>query len=116
MPNCPKCDRIVKKDAVKCPQCGNQLKAFGHPGIPLYQAEKGTYLCDGCYYHQDDTCNYPQRPFATTCTMFHDADLPLVAQESNPSGLTSFRLWSDRNRGLLIVIGLILFSIAIVAL
>lgn len=37
--NCPKCDRIVDPQAIKCPYCNNPLKGFGHPGIPLYQAE-----------------------------------------------------------------------------
>ena len=116
MPNCPKCNNIVDPQAITCPHCGNQLKGFGHPGIPLYQAEAGTYLCDLCYYHQDDSCNYPQRPTATSCTMFHDADTPLVDDSANyiPSGLESLRLWCDRNKGLLIVLGLVLFSVVLV--
>lgn len=116
MPNCPKCNNIVDPQAITCPHCGNQLKGFGHPGIPLYQAEAGTYLCARCYYHQDDSCNYPQRPTAVSCTMFHDADTPLVDDSANyiPSGLGSLRLWCDRNKGLLIVLGLVLFSVVLV--
>ena len=116
MPNCPKCDRIVDLQAVKCSHCGNVLKGFGHPGIPLYQAESGTSLCDRCYYHQDDSCNYPQRTNATSCTMFHDADTPLVDESLNhtPSGLESLRLWCDRNKGLLIALGLVVLSVVIV--
>ena len=114
---CPKCDRPVDSQAIKCPHCNNSLKAFGHPGIPLYQAETGTYLCDRCYYHQDDSCNYPQRPYAKTCTMFHDANQPLTAettQSQNPSAVVSFQLWCDRNKGLLWIIGLVCFSIVLV--
>ena len=114
---CPKCDRPVASQTVKCPHCGNSLKAFGHPGIPLYQAEKGTYLCDRCYYHHDDTCNYPQRPYAKTCTMFHDASQPLTAEDTaydSPGGITGFKLWCDRNRGLLILMGIIAFSVVLV--
>ena len=114
--NCPKCDRHIDSQAIKCPHCNNPLKAFGHRGIPLYQAEKDTYLCDRCYYDRDDSCNYPQRPYAKTCTMFHDADEPLVAETPSysPGGIKEFRLWCNRNRGLLIILGLIVFSIVLV--
>ena len=117
MSNCPKCDRLVEIQAVKCPYCGNPLKGFGHPGIPLYQAESGTSLCDRCYYHQDDSCNYPQRPLASSCTMFHDADTPLVSDDSpvnNSGGVVGLKLWCDRNRGLLFVFGLLVLSVVLV--
>ena len=115
--NCPKCDRVVDSQAVKCPYCNNPLKGFGHPGIPLYRAEEDTFLCDRCYYHQDDSCNYPQRPYAKTCTMFHDANEPLIAEipkYKSPGGIVGFKLWCNRNRGLLMILGLILFSLALV--
>ena len=117
--NCPKCDLSVDSQAIKCPHCNNPLKAFGHPGIPLYQAESGTYLCDRCYYHHDDSCNYPQRPYAETCTMFHDANEPLVLetpQYRSPGGLVGFKLWCDRNKGLLLICGVIAISIALVVI
>ena len=115
--NCPKCDRLVDSQAIKCPHCNNLLKAFGHPGIPLYRAKGDTYLCDRCYYHQDDSCNYPQRPYAKTCIMFHDANEPLVAETipyRSSGGIAGLKLWSDRNRGLLIILGLIVLSIFLV--
>lgn len=74
MPSCTRCNQTVDSQAVICPHCKNTLKAFGHPGIPLYQAEKDNYLCDRCTYHEDDSCNYPQRPHAKTCTLFRDVD------------------------------------------
>ena len=113
---CPKCDRSVDPQAIKCPYCNNPLKAFGHPGIKLYQAEEDAYLCDRCYYHHDDSCNYPQRPYAKTCTMFHDADEPLIDETPiySPGGIKGFRLWCSRNRGLLIIFGLIVFSVLLV--
>ncbi|VEP18973.1 conserved hypothetical protein [Hyella patelloides LEGE 07179] len=117
--NCPKCDRRIDSQAIKCPHCNNLLKGFGHPGIPLYQAETGTYLCDRCYYHQDDSCNYPQRPYAETCTMFHDANEPLIAETPKfkyPAGLAGFKLWCSRNRSLLIIFSLILVSLVLVAM
>ena len=117
MPTCSNCDRLVDSQAIRCPHCQTPLKAFGHPGIPLHQAAAGTYLCDRCYYHQDDSCNYPQRPLAKTCTMFHDAETPLVAEpiQVKPKfGLVGFKLWCSRNRGLLIILFLITISIVLV--
>ena len=83
MPSCPKCKQSVDSQAVTCPHCNNPLKAFGHPGIPLYQSENDRWLCDRCTYHLDDTCNFPQRPYAKSCTLFHDAATPLI--EVNPA-------------------------------
>ena len=78
---CPKCKQPVDSQAVSCPHCKNQLKAFGHPGIPLYQSTDNTSLCDRCTYDRDDSCNFPQRPHAQSCTLFHDCSQPLVAVE-----------------------------------
>jgi hypothetical protein len=117
--NCPKCDRKIEPQAVKCPYCGNPLKGFGHPGIPLYQAEKGTYLCDRCLYDRDDSCNYPQRPYANSCTMFHDVNTPLVAATpsyKSPGGIVGFKLWCSRNKGLLLIVGLVVLSIVLTIL
>ena len=76
---CPYCDRKIDAEAIACPHCREPLKAFGHPGIPLYQSTDRSYLCDRCLYHQDDTCTYPQRPFAKTCILFHDLEQPKFA-------------------------------------
>jgi hypothetical protein len=117
--NCPKCDRRIDAQAVKCPYCNNPLKGFGHPGIPLYQADTGTYLCDRCYYDRDDSCNYPQRPYAKSCTMFHDLDTPLVAETNqfkSPGGITGFKLWCNRNKGLLFIVCLIALSMFLVTI
>ena len=80
MPTCPKCKQPVDSQAIACPKCNNQLKAFGHPGMPLYQSEDDTSLCDRCTYDRDDSCNFPQRPHAKSCTLFHDATTPLVSE------------------------------------
>ncbi|NEP17937.1 MAG: zinc ribbon domain-containing protein [Leptolyngbya sp. SIO4C1] len=74
MPTCPRCDQTVAADAVVCPHCRLELKAYGHPGMTLYRAEQDTYLCDTCRYHLDDTCNFPQRPTAKTCTLYEDVN------------------------------------------
>jgi hypothetical protein len=93
------------------------LKAYGHPGIPLYQASGSDFLCDRCTYHEDDTCNYPQRPYAQSCIMFHDKAKPLVEEKSSRyfthKGFGSVSAWCRRNQGLLLLIGLVIVSVAI---
>jgi len=68
-----------------CPHCRATLKAFGHPGIPLYQAEGAVSLCDRCSYHADDSCTFPQRPHAKTCTLFRDRDKPSQHKRESPA-------------------------------
>ena len=114
MAKCPKCDRSIKPEALECPYCRNPLKAFGHPGIPVYQATEDSFLCDHCYYHHDDSCNYPQRPYAKSCTMFHDQEKPLVEEPVNsPSrgSISAIKFWLRRYRGLIILLILIIISI-----
>ena len=116
MSTCPRCKQPVDSQAVKCPKCNNDLKAFGHPGIPLYQSEDDTSLCDRCLYDRDDSCNFPKRPYAKSCTLFHDAAVPLVAESVKPrstEGLAGVKNWLYRNRGLVAIAILILVSILI---
>lgn len=116
MPNCPQCNTLIDVEAIRCPHCFAVLKAYGHPGIPLYQAPQATFLCDSCLYHEDDSCNYPQRPQAKTCTMYCDRDRPPPGSENptlyqSPAGLVSFKLWCLRHRGVLIVLAIVLVSL-----
>ena len=74
MLSCPRCHQAVLANAITCPNCRLELKAHGHPGIDLHRAQQGTYLCDSCSYHNDDSCNFPQRPQATTCTLYQDVE------------------------------------------
>ena len=116
MPTCPKCKQPVDPQAVACPHCNNPLKAFGHPGIPLYQSEDGSSLCDRCTYHLDDTCNFPKRPHAKSCTLFHDASTPLVEETVIPVSQLDWngvKNWLYRNRGIIAIALLILISIII---
>ncbi|MGL5805263.1 MAG: zinc ribbon domain-containing protein [Xenococcaceae cyanobacterium] len=118
MVNCPRCRQPIDREAIKCPHCYVHLKAYGHPGIPLYQAGDSDFLCDRCTYHEDDTCNYPQRPYAQTCTMFHDKARPLVEDEKafrygNERGFGAVAVWCRRNQGLLLLIALLIVSVAI---
>jgi hypothetical protein len=117
MSTCPKCQQPVDTQAINCPYCKTPLKAYGHPGIPLYQASKEEFLCDRCLYHEDDSCTYSKRPYAKTCTLYHDKTEPLITQQtisltpSNP--IKIIQRWCYRNRGLLLIIGLIVISLVI---
>ena len=115
MANCPKCQQYVDDRAIACPHCRNPLKAYGHPGITLHQAEDNTSLCERCTYHLDDTCNFPQRPDAKTCTLFSDAaTLEIeVAETSRKRGGGGFKNLLYRYRGAIAIALLLLLSIAI---
>ncbi|MEB3210043.1 MAG: zinc ribbon domain-containing protein [Leptolyngbyaceae bacterium] len=115
MPECPRCKRtIVDSAAIACPYCKNPLKAFGHKGIPLHQATDGSYLCDTCLYDKDDSCNYPKRPHAKECTMYHDAAVPILGDEPVPVSFAQrLNSWVKRNSTLMLFLGLILISLAI---
>jgi hypothetical protein len=116
MSSCPKCQQPVDARAVTCPHCNNTLKAFGHPGIPLYQSEGDSYLCDRCTYHFDDSCNFPQRPYAKSCTLFNDAAVPLVAEADPPAsqlGWRGVKNWLYRYRGAIAIALLILGSVVL---
>lgn len=115
MPTCPRCQKNVKEKAVRCPHCQNLLKAYGHPGIPLHQSEGDTFLCESCTYHVDNSCDFPKYPYAKTCTLYQDVSLVEQLQtESITKPAYTFRdvkLWCQRNRGILIISGIILVSI-----
>ncbi len=85
MPSCPQCRQTVDSQAIACPHCRMPLKAHGHPGIPLYQAEGTAYLCDSCAYEADDSCNYPQRPHARSCTLYQDLNAAVMKPPRRPS-------------------------------
>lgn len=113
MPDCPRCHQPVDAQAIACPHCRISLKAFGHPGIPLYRTAGAESLCDTCTYHEDDTCTFPQRPNAKECTLYHNRLQPVAPKVHRPSGSSALGLWMRRNSGLLGVIGLLGISLAI---
>lgn len=114
---CPHCHQPIDAKAIRCPYCATELKAYGHPGIPLHQAEGETFLCDRCLYDEDDTCTYPQRPYAKTCMLFYDKSQPLkgdLADFSYRSSLSNqVKNWLQRNRGLVLLLILIAISLMI---
>lgn len=112
--HCPRCYQRVEPQAVTCPHCHTSLKAYGHPGIPLHQAEGETYLCETCLYEADDTCTFPQRPYAKTCTLYHNIDEPLAEEEYQLSPRATLKAWVRQNKGLLLLLCLISISILLV--
>jgi Double zinc ribbon len=116
MPTCPRCHQSVESQAIACPYCRTALKAHGHPGIPLYRAEGGESLCESCTYHEDDTCNYPQRPHAQECTLYQNRFEAIARSKSHrPKRIqpTSFNIWLSRNATWIVLVGLIVISVAI---
>jgi Double zinc ribbon len=71
---CSRCRQLVDSQAITCPYCRITLKAYGHPGIPLHRSNGNSYLCESCVYAQDDSCNFPQRPYARDCTLYQNLE------------------------------------------
>ncbi|RCJ26024.1 hypothetical protein A6770_27040 [Nostoc minutum NIES-26] len=114
--SCPRCRQLVDNQAISCPYCRTTLKAYGHPGIPLHRATGNEYLCDSCTYHIDNTCNFPQRPYAKDCTLYENLEqskLNLEKQSDTSSFGTTFKSWVNRNQALLLLIGLLFVCLVI---
>ena len=117
--SCPRCHQLVDSQAVTCPHCRTTLKAFGHPGIPLHRATGKEYLCDSCTYHADDSCNFPQRPYAKECTLYQNIEeskLQLQQQRENTSFAATVKSWIKRNSSLLLLLSLVLVCLLIALL
>ncbi|SKB14639.1 conserved hypothetical protein [Planktothrix sp. PCC 11201] len=112
MSHCPRCHQLIDPQALSCPHCQYQLKAFGHPGIPLYHSTGKEYLCETCLYHEDDTCNFPQRPLAKECTLYQNRSELLISDpiKSQRSISVAFRSWLQRNIIWVVVLGLLIIS------
>lgn len=99
---------------VTCSHCGTVLKAYGHPGITLHRATEDQPLCESCTYHADDTCTFPQRPYAQECTLYNDISQAQVEIDQiyvpRSLPLQTVRLWCQRNPALLGLLGLVAVS------
>ena len=123
MPQCFHCQQLIDSQAVICPHCRTPLKAYGHPGITLHRSSPGTYLCDTCTYHSDDSCNYPQRPYAQECTLYdnflaREEAAALEQQLRQGRGLRriNWRNWYQNHPGLIGVGLLVVISFLITLL
>ncbi|GAX43848.1 hypothetical protein NIES4075_48630 [Tolypothrix sp. NIES-4075] len=117
--SCPRCHQSVDSQAVTCPHCRTTLKAFGHPGIPLHRATGKEYLCESCTYHADDSCNFPQRPYAKECTLYQNIEenkLQLQQQRENTSFGATVKNWIKRNSSLLLLLSLVLVCLLVALL
>ena len=113
---CPRCHQRVSSQDLNCPYCGTQLKAYGHPGIPLHRAQGEEYLCASCTYHVDDSCNFPKYPHAQECTLyenFAERELELQQQAEAKSFSVTLRNWIRRYQGFLLLLCLLLLCFAI---
>ncbi len=114
MPSCPRCHQSILATAVTCSNCNLELKAHGHPGIDLHRSQGDAYLCDSCSYHQDDTCTFPQRPLATTCTLYQDVQ---TLQQRPLSAAEIYTIpWWRKYSGWLVLAILLLLSVLLVVL
>lgn len=114
--SCPHCQQIIDSQALTCPYCRTALKAYGHPGIPLHRANKNEYLCDSCTYHADNTCNFPQRPYAKDCTLYQnlaERKSQLEQQRAANSLAETVNTWIKRNQALLLILGLLFICLFI---
>lgn len=69
-----------------------------------------------CIYHEDDTCNYPQRPKGKECTLYHDKAKPIVPPTTDyiSGGWPQLvKNWCQRHLIWLALLGLIMISIAL---
>lgn len=114
MPDCPHCHQPVASQAIACPYCQTPLKAYGHPGIPLHRTQGEEFLCTSCLYHEDDTCNYPQRPYAKECILYHNRSEPIaspIAPYLSGGWPAVLRNWCQRNLVWLVLIAIILIGL-----
>ena len=119
MADCPRCAQMVEPSAVTCPHCHLTLKAYGHPGIPLHRAAGEEYLCATCTYEADDTCTFPQRPYAKKCTLYEDVSKPPATplgqsrSLNNRSPISQVRLWLKQHPAWMALLGLVIVSFVI---
>jgi len=113
MTHCPRCGEVTTHETILCPKCRTPLKAFGHPGMPLHQAMGRDYLCNSCTYHADNSCTYPQRPFARECILYHNIEAQVVTQPPKLGVARSRQQWLRDNSHWLALAFIILLSLCL---
>lgn len=116
MPECPRCHQSVEAKAIVCPHCRMELKAYGHPGIPLYRASGGEPLCLTCVYDADDSCTFPKRPNAMDCTLYRDMRQSNAPAPAKYTQGFLVKTWLKRHQVWLLLAGLLLISLIVTLL
>jgi hypothetical protein len=118
--SCPRCHQLVDSQAITCPHCRITLKAYGHPGIPLHRSVGNDYLCETCVYHQDNSCNFPKRPYAQDCTLYQNLEESKLEIEQHAHNNISLggnvNRWLKRHQGLVLVLALLIVCLLIAVL
>ncbi|MBD2108007.1 hypothetical protein [Nodosilinea sp. FACHB-13] len=114
MLSCPRCQAPIELTTIQCPRCQLTLKAHGHPGMPLHRTEGDEPLCATCRYDADDTCNFPQRPQATTCTLYRSVKPAEDLALPGPALGQRLNFWLRNHPGLMALGGLLLLSLVLV--
>jgi hypothetical protein len=114
MLSCPRCQATIEPTTIQCPRCQLTLKAHGHPGIPLHRTEVDEPLCATCLYDADDSCNFPQRPHAQTCTLYRSVKAAEELTLPTPSPGRRMSFWLSNHRGLVAIGGLLPLSLVLV--
>lgn len=112
MPACPRCDRAISLNAINCPHCNLELKAHGHAGIDLHRATGTQPLCATCAYDIDDSCTFPKRPNALTCTLYQSVD---AEPEPQPADLYQIS-WQRKNAVRIVIFVLVVFSLIVISI
>lgn len=113
---CPRCHQLIDAQAIACPHCHAALKAYGHPGIPLFRATGEEFLCATCTYHHNDTCTFPQRPHAKECTLYtHPTQQPaeLKINANHPTAVA--KRWASQRAVWWIVLASLLATSVLLA-
>jgi hypothetical protein len=117
---CSRCYKLIDSQAITCPYCRIEHKAFGHPGITLHRGKGDSYLCKSCTYHSDETCTFPKRPFAKECTLYENLEdrkqniSNNLKTSPNHSSLKSFKYWLQNNSTILLILILLFISFLVV--
>lgn len=83
----------------------------------MHRAVGDTPLCESCTYQADDTCNFPQRPYAKECTLYDDLNQRQLEQaqlyNTRPDFVQSIRFYCQRHPTLLGLLGLAAVSVLV---
>jgi hypothetical protein len=111
MPVCPRCDRTLPSNALRCSHCNLTLAAHGHAGMVLQYAKGNMPLCATCTYDADDSCTFEKRPNAMTCTLYQN-----IQTLSEPTRSEIYRIPWHRKNGFRLAIAAVIILALVIAL